>query len=644
MNRILDSYWKDEDYDQDYCRKTLLEMVTSSPAFKANSNALRYFKTSISNKEFMANVLKTSIALKNLGVKRDEIIPMFLLNTPEFGYSFYAVNNIGGISEWFNPRGITPELIRNFINDNNIRFMIISDVVYPVFKEGIKGTNIERVIVNSLRDSFDNLTDAMYITQVLGINSFLNQPIAKKALSKEENEQLSFIERKIKELDGYAKEKLIKAKASFHIDKNRDEKFITWADFIKTYYLPEKFENYPYEDDRTTIIVHTGGTTGTVKRIACTDYGVNSFVYKTMLMPLNMDFDDSFCQLVSPIVGWSLSGFHLSRVYNMSTRLIPSYDKREFVDIMLKYRLNHYFTVPAFLKTILNNPKLEGKDLSFIKSINHGGEAISPEDDQAVDEVFAAHGCTIKNKHGFGQNEEFGCFTVNIDLPDFPKDYGCCGIPLIGNEAIVVDPITEEKLPIGHDENGEPRIGRIYVSGSTVMKGYYGEDACLNEVVFKEFDGKRFFNTGDQGWIDENGKLWFYIRDARIIRTQIGKVFATVLENIINKFDEVKECCVVGAPNPTNDKEASCHIILQDIYYALPEDELKAVFTNLTEKIDNEVKGLYEYYKPGNYVLRKNEFPATSFGKVDFRVLEDYDKEEYEKGGKKKLERIRYTL
>lgn len=108
-----EKYYSSTEYDQDYCKKTLLEMIQSSPFFDLKSKSLRYFRTVISNKEFIQNINSASVAFRNMGIKENGLVFMFMLNTPEFGYSFYALNNIGAVCEWFNPSGVTPELLRN---------------------------------------------------------------------------------------------------------------------------------------------------------------------------------------------------------------------------------------------------------------------------------------------------------------------------------------------------------------------------------------------------------------------------------------------------------------------------------------------------------------------------------------------------
>ena len=572
-------YWGNVPYDNDACKKTLNEFVSESPYHSSSKDMMRFGNANISYEAFQQELERTSAAFFNLGVKENEIVFMFLLNTPQTVVTMYAINNIGAISEWYNASGMTVELMRHDLMENHIRFMVICDVIYPLVKQAIPGTDVEKVIVVPVKGIFNG--------------------------------------------------------------ESQDEYFISWDTFIQQFGIGKTYNKAEYADGKTTLIVHTGGTSGVVKRIAMSDYNINSFVYKASLMPFNFQPDDSFCQLIPPMVAWSLAGIHLSRFYNMLMYLIPTYDKDQFVDIMLSTRANHYFTVPAFVKTLIGNPKLENRNLSFLKSINHGGESLSPEDDRRIDDELLKHGATIKNRLGFGQNEEFACFTANLDIPGCPKEYGCCGIPLIGNDYLIIDPRTQKVLPIGMNQNGTYNIGELHITGDTVMSGYYGKDAALNSQVFRMIDNKRFFNTGDQAYIDENGKLWFATRDSRIIRKRNGgKVFANVLEEIINGIPYVKESCVVAAPNG-KDKDTSCHMVLHESIYDLPKEDQDIIIEKIIAQIEEQCRSLYTYYMPDTYKFHKQGFSLTSFGKVDYKLLEAENvKEVTAYGGK--LPKIRY--
>lgn len=68
---------------------------------------------------------------------------------------------------------------------------------------------------------------------------------------------------------------------------------------------------------------------------------------------------------------------------------------------------------------------------------------------------------------------------------------------MFNTDARIVDPQTLQELPIGE-------VGEIIVSGPQVFLGYWGKPQASAEV-FIEFEGKRFFRTGDLGRMDEDG-------------------------------------------------------------------------------------------------------------------------------------------
>lgn len=650
----------DDNYDYEYCKKTAFDMIFQSPAYNPSSPAFDYYGKIIKNSTFKENVLKAQVAFSNIGVRPDDTVFMMCLNTPEMIYSLYGLNKMGAVSEWFNPTAISAEMLRKYILENNIKTMVIIDIMYPIVKEAIKGTKIEHVIVTSVKDSFDLPHKLIYTTQVEGINSILQNSYVRRKIAElkknldvgrvgateiqETPKELNKLEKLLMKLEEYATKEKIRAKASYYQEKNLDSRFISWNDFIGKYYTNvANVLDAKYEDGKIAMIVHTGGTTGPVKRVGMTNYNINSAIYQSTITPLNMDFHDTFCQIIPPIVAWSLEGIHASRFYNMKTYLICTYDRNEFVPIVLKTKANHYFTVPSFVKTIINNPLLDGKDLSFIKTINHGGEAFSTEDDKAVDETLESHNCFIKTQFGFGQNEEFGCFTINLDIPGEEKDYSCCGVPFPGNDYIIVDPETMEELKYGMNEDGTYNIGELLVSGPTTMKGYIGEDEDKNEETIRYINGKKYIDTGDQAYIDDAGKLWYCTRNKRIIRTQDGKIFTNVIEHILNQIPEIEDSCVVASPHPIKVKEASCHIVLKPEYQSVSLQEKQAIVNKIIGIVEEATKKMYSYYVPGTYEFREESLPLTPFGKTDFMKIEEENNQEYKENGGKALKKVRYS-
>jgi len=89
--------------------------------------------------------------------------------------------------------------------------------------------------------------------------------------------------------------------------------------------------------------------------------------------------------------------------------------------------------------------------------------------------------------------------------------------------------------------------GEILVKSPGNMTGYYK----MPEKTAEEFTEDGFFKTGDQGEIDELGRLKITGRVKELFKTSKGKYVAPVpIENQINNHPRVEACCVSGAGYP----------------------------------------------------------------------------------------------
>jgi fatty-acyl-CoA synthase len=110
------------------------------------------------------------------------------------------------------------------------------------------------------------------------------------------------------------------------------------------------------------------------------------------------------------------------------------------------------------------------------------------------------------------------------------------GEPLPGNTIKIVNPTTGILAPRG--ERGE-----IAVKGPTLMMGYIGVpiDETLDE------DG--FFRTGDSGYIDDKGRLFFEGRLTDIIKTGGANVSPAEIDEVLAAYSGVKIGKAVGIPH-----------------------------------------------------------------------------------------------
>ncbi|MGW2788093.1 class I adenylate-forming enzyme family protein [Streptomyces populi] len=135
----------------------------------------------------------------------------------------------------------------------------------------------------------------------------------------------------------------------------------------------------------------------------------------------------------------------------------------------------------------------------------------------------------------FGLTE---CKRLTIAEPD--EDLirpGSCGLPLTGTEVFVVDD-AGERLPDGE-------VGEITVRGPNVMAGYWRRPD-LTAARFPRRDGLfPELRTGDYGWTDEAGRLYFAGRRDDIYKQDGFRVSAVEVEAAARRLPDVHTAAVL---------------------------------------------------------------------------------------------------
>jgi fatty-acyl-CoA synthase len=136
----------------------------------------------------------------------------------------------------------------------------------------------------------------------------------------------------------------------------------------------------------------------------------------------------------------------------------------------------------------------------------------------------------------FGTTETM-TINTSYDADTPPEQYaGSCGVPLPGNLLKIVDPHSRALVPVG--ERGE-----ICIKGPTLMMGYIGK--TLEEA----FDDEGYFCTGDGGYVDKEGRLFWEGRLNDIIKTGGANVSPEEVDAAISNYPGVKRSQTVGVPD-----------------------------------------------------------------------------------------------
>jgi len=198
---------------------------------------------------------------------------------------------------------------------------------------------------------------------------------------------------------------------------------------------------------------------------------------------------------------------------------------------------------------------------------------------------------------GYGTTETSPVISVNMPNANKPGSIG--------------KPLPNIKVMIENYDTGQEckpnEVGRILVKGDNVMRGYYDD---FEETAMRIRHG--WDDTGDMGFLDEDGYLWHSGRLKRFIKVGGEMISLVKVEEELEKIlPKNVECCVVEVP-----------------------DEIKGakIAVAVTEKLDekkilkNLSKNLPNIAMP-KYFIVIEELPKMGSGKIDFRQVTEMVKE-----------------
>jgi len=381
--------------------------------------------------------------------------------------------------------------------------------------------------------------------------------------------------------------------------------YTLWTDMVakgKGVQLPE--DTGKAED--CGAILYSGGTTGTSKGIMLSNLNFNALGLQTIAASGFGSVAGMKMLSVMPVFhGFGLGiGIHTALIGGATCILVPQFSVKEYADILLKQKPNIIPGVPTLFEALLRAPSLENADLSFLKGIFSGGDSLSPELKKKVDTFLKEHGCKEQIREGYGTTE---CVTASCLTP---KDYarsGSIGVPFPDVFYKIVTPGTTEEA----DANIE---GEICVSGPTVMLGYMDNPEETASTLRRHGDGRIWLHTGDLGYMDGDGFVYFKLRIKRMLITNGYNVYPTQLENIIDGHEKVLLSCVIGIKDSYRGQKIKAFVV------PMPGIEpTEALKEELLAYIGQHVA---KYAMPREIEFR-TELPKTLVGKVAYRVLEE---------------------
>jgi acyl-CoA synthetase (AMP-forming)/AMP-acid ligase II len=186
------------------------------------------------------------------------------------------------------------------------------------------------------------------------------------------------------------------------------------------------------------------------------------------------------------------------------------------------------------------------------------------------------------------------------------RKLGSCGLPA-APEA--------HRLRILDESGGElpsSQLGEIVKQSPAMMRGYYKNSTATAEALK---DG--WLHTGDLGYIDDDGFLYFIDRKKDMIKRGDENISAEEVERVLNSHPLIAESAVIGVPDPIRQEEIKACLVLKApaTPESLPPGEIWEFCAQHLAA-----------FKVPRYIEYRDSLPKTSSAKIQKSLLREETK------------------
>lgn len=460
--------------------KVALLWEPDNPSVKARS---------ITYKELHREVCRFANVLKKVGVKKGDVVTIYMPMIPETAIAMLACTRIGAVhSVVF--AGFSPDSISDRILDGHCQFVITGDA-------GYRGSK-----VISLKENIDK--------------ALLKTPDVKSVL-------------------------VVKyAGNDVEMKPGRDLWYHEQVQSVSDQCEPEAMDA---EDP--LFILYTSGSTGKPKGVLHTTGGY--LVYASVTHKYVFDYHEDDIYWCSADVGW-VTG-HSYIVYgplaNGATTLffegVPNYPTpSRFWEVVDKHKVTIFYTSPTAIRSLMREGDAHVKSTSrkTLRLLGSVGEPINPEAWAWYHDVVGEGRCPVVDT--WWQTETGGILITPLPGAIAQKP-GSATLPFFGVQPKL---LTNE----GQEIQG-PGEGVLAIADSWPgqMRTVFGDHKRFEDTYFSNYPG--FYFTGDGCRRDEDGYYWITGRVDDVINVSGHRLGTAEIESALVAHPKVAEAAVVGYPH-----------------------------------------------------------------------------------------------
>lgn len=455
-------------------------------------------------RQLLEETCRCANALKKLGVRKGDIVTIYLPMIPEVVISMLACARIGA------PHNVvfaafSGEALFTRIGDSHSRFIITCDGYYR------RGS-----VVEQKKKSDRGAQMCQCIEKVLVVKQAGN------------------------EMELYP------------------ERDLWWHELIEN--ESSVCEAEPMDAEDMLFLMYTSGTTGRPKGIVHTTGGYMVGTHITTKWIFDLKEDDIYWCTAD--CGW-ITG-HSYLVYgplsNGATLLMyegaPDFSEKDrWWDLIERHKVTILYTAPTAIRTFMKwgAEWPEKHDLSTLRLLGSVGEAINPGAWLWYHEHIGHGRCPIVDTWW---QTETGMVLIT-PLPGITTlKPGSATRPFPGIEAVVLDEAGNE---VSRGTDGLLAIKKPWPS---MVRTIFNDEARFKETYWSKWDGKTYF-AGDGAKQDDDGYFWITGRVDDVIKVAAHRIGTAEVESILVSHPAVAESAVVGKLDELKGEVIYCYVILR---------------------------------------------------------------------------------
>jgi len=508
--------------------------------------------------DLFRSVCKIANALKARGVKRGDVVTLYMPMIPELAMTMLACARIGAVhSVVF--AGFSADAIADRICDARSKWVVTADGG----KRGGRNLPLKQIIDTAIsKGDCKDIVEAVFVFEHAGAGG----------------------------------------------DVMKMEKDVAFNELIAAQrpYCPCEW----MDSEDVLFILYTSGSTGRPKGVLHTTGGYTLFAMHTTATTFDLKKGDVYACVAD--AGWITGhtyivyGPLLNGIQTFMFESTPMYpDNGRYWDMVQRHKISVFYTAPTAIRSLMRFGDEAPKkyDLSSLRILGTVGEPINPEAWRWYYEIIGSSNCSVVDT--YWQTETGGHVITN--LPGItPMKPGSCTLPFYGIDTVVLDPATGLEI----EGNGIDGVLAIRQPWPGVTRTCLGDHERYLNVYMKPYPG--YYFPGDGCHRDKDGYIWITGRVDDVLNVSGHRIGTAEVESALVAHPAVAQAAVIGFPHDIKGQGICCYTTLT-VGYEESDDLIKELRLAVRTSIGP--------FATPDMIIPATGLPMTRSGKIMRRIL-----------------------